>query len=82
MLCIGYVQDDKEKRDNRGRTPLMLAVTLGFTESVRVLLKFQSNVNEENPDGWSGMLFLNVTCHNILFYILIWSTHTQSKRTD
>lgn len=43
-----------EKRDNRGRTPLMLAVTLGHLESVRTLLNFEANVNCENPDGWTG----------------------------
>ncbi|KAF2882069.1 hypothetical protein ILUMI_24117 [Ignelater luminosus] len=46
-------QHDVEKRDNRGRTPLMLAVTLGHLESVRTLLNFEANVNCENPDGWT-----------------------------
>lgn len=44
---------DKEKKDNRGRTPLMLAVTLGHLESVRTLLNNEANVNCENLDGWS-----------------------------
>ncbi|KAF5295163.1 hypothetical protein FQR65_LT10551 [Abscondita terminalis] len=44
---------DIEKRDNRGRTPLMLAVTLGHLESVRSLLNSEANVNCENPDGWT-----------------------------
>ncbi|XP_017780401.1 PREDICTED: ankyrin repeat domain-containing protein 13D isoform X2 [Nicrophorus vespilloides] len=42
-----------ESRDNRGRTPLMLAVTLGHLEVVRVLLNHHANVNCENPDGWT-----------------------------
>ncbi|XP_065155563.1 ankyrin repeat domain-containing protein 13D isoform X2 [Atheta coriaria] len=42
-----------EKSDNRGRTPLMLAVTLGHLESARVLLNFDANVNFENPEGWT-----------------------------
>ncbi|KAF5289793.1 hypothetical protein FQA39_LY03710 [Lamprigera yunnana] len=45
--------NDIEKRDNRGRTPLMLAVTLGHLESVRTLLSCEANVNCENPDGWT-----------------------------
>ncbi|XP_015586307.1 ankyrin repeat domain-containing protein 13D isoform X2 [Cephus cinctus] len=46
-------QHDKEKSDNRGRTPLMLAVTLGHVESARTLLHHQANVNTENTQGWS-----------------------------
>ncbi|XP_046609568.1 ankyrin repeat domain-containing protein 13D isoform X3 [Neodiprion virginianus] len=44
---------DKEKCDNRGRTPLMLAVTLGHAEAARILLHHQANVNTENTQGWS-----------------------------
>ncbi|XP_031355358.1 ankyrin repeat domain-containing protein 13D [Photinus pyralis] len=44
---------DVEKQDNRGRTPLMLAVTLGHLESVRSLLHHGANVNCDNPDGWT-----------------------------
>ncbi|XP_049817825.1 ankyrin repeat domain-containing protein 13D isoform X2 [Aethina tumida] len=44
---------NKEKKDVRGRTPLMLAVTLGFLESSRVLLNSEANVNVENSDGWT-----------------------------
>ncbi|PSN45064.1 Ankyrin repeat domain-containing protein 13B [Blattella germanica] len=44
---------DKEKRDARGRTPLMLAVTLGHLESARILLQHSTNVNTENRDGWT-----------------------------
>ncbi|KAL3272380.1 hypothetical protein HHI36_013857 [Cryptolaemus montrouzieri] len=46
-------EHDKEKKDNRGRTPLMLAVTLGYMESVRTLLNYEANVNVENPEGWT-----------------------------
>lgn len=49
-------QHDKEKRDNRGRTPLMLAVTLGHLESARTLLNAEANVNCENLNGWTGKL--------------------------
>ncbi|KAK9887875.1 hypothetical protein WA026_000180 [Henosepilachna vigintioctopunctata] len=46
-------EHDKEKKDNRGRTPLMLAVTLGHLESVRVLLNSETNINVENSEGWT-----------------------------
>lgn len=46
-------EHDKEKLDNRGRTPLMLAVTLGHLESTRSLLHYEANVNCENKDGWN-----------------------------
>ncbi|XP_076653675.1 ankyrin repeat domain-containing protein 13D isoform X2 [Halictus rubicundus] len=44
---------DIEKSDNRGRTPLMLAVTLGYTGCVGVLLQHEANVNTENTQGWT-----------------------------
>ncbi|KDR18063.1 ankyrin repeat domain-containing protein 13D isoform X1 [Zootermopsis nevadensis] len=44
---------DKEKPDARGRTPLMLAVTLGHLESARILLQHATNVNTENREGWT-----------------------------
>lgn len=40
--------------DVRGRTPLMLAVTLGHLESTRTLLNHEANVNCENLNGWTG----------------------------
>ncbi|CAG9812412.1 unnamed protein product [Phaedon cochleariae] len=46
-------EHDKEKQDNRGRTPLMLAVTLGHLESTRTLLNSEANVNCENMNGWT-----------------------------
>ncbi|XP_019761053.1 ankyrin repeat domain-containing protein 13D isoform X2 [Dendroctonus ponderosae] len=46
-------KSDKEKADNRGRTPLMLAVTLGHLESTRSLLNHEANVNCENKNGWN-----------------------------
>ncbi|TGZ48978.1 Ankyrin repeat domain-containing protein 13B [Temnothorax longispinosus] len=47
-------QHDIEKHDNRGRTPLMLAVTLGHIDSAVVLLQHEANVNTENTQGWTG----------------------------
>ncbi|XP_072386366.1 ankyrin repeat domain-containing protein 13D [Diabrotica undecimpunctata] len=46
-------EHDKEKQDVRGRTPLMLAVTLGHLESTRTLLNHEANVNCENLNGWT-----------------------------
>ncbi|CAH2007577.1 unnamed protein product [Acanthoscelides obtectus] len=46
-------EHDIERKDNRGRTPLMLAVTLGHLESVRTLLNAEANVNCENLNGWT-----------------------------
>lgn len=50
-----FLQHNIEKLDNRGRTPLMLAVTLGHIESVGVLLQHEANVNTENTQGWTGI---------------------------
>ncbi|XP_076232023.1 ankyrin repeat domain-containing protein 13D isoform X2 [Calliopsis andreniformis] len=44
---------DIEKFDIRGRTPLMLAVTLGHIDCVEVLLQHEANVNTENTQGWT-----------------------------
>lgn len=44
---------DRELRDPRRRTPLMLAVTLGHLESTRVLLRHFCNANVENDEGWT-----------------------------
>ncbi|XP_057658211.1 ankyrin repeat domain-containing protein 13D isoform X1 [Diorhabda carinulata] len=46
-------QHNKEKLDVRGRSPLMLAVTLGHLESTRTLLHHEANVNCENLNGWT-----------------------------
>lgn len=42
-----------EKIDPRGRTALMLAVTLGHVASARVLLTHGADANSENADGWT-----------------------------
>ncbi|XP_041456412.1 ankyrin repeat domain-containing protein 13D-like [Lytechinus variegatus] len=46
-------ENDKEKKDPRGRTPLHLAVTLGHIECVRVLLRYDADVTIENKGGWT-----------------------------
>nr|CAG4647090.1 EOG090X0784 [Megafenestra aurita] len=42
-----------EQLDPRGRTPLMLAVTLEHVDCVILLLESGANVNVENKDGWT-----------------------------
>ncbi|XP_035216367.1 ankyrin repeat domain-containing protein 13D-like [Stegodyphus dumicola] len=44
---------DIEKLDPRGRTPLLLSVTLGRLECTRLLLKANANVNVESKEGFS-----------------------------
>lgn len=44
---------EKEQLDPRGRTPLHLAVALGYLESARVLLKYGADANAENKSYWS-----------------------------
>lgn len=47
-------QNQLEKLDPRGRTPLMLAITLGDLESTRLLIIKGANVNVKNDEGWTG----------------------------
>ncbi|XP_073956300.1 ankyrin repeat domain-containing protein 13D [Choristoneura fumiferana] len=44
--------EELEQRDSRGRTPLLLAVTLGHTAAVRALLDAGADVNCDK-DGWT-----------------------------
>lgn len=46
----------------------MLAVTLGYVESVRILLNHDADVNCESPDGWTGSFisFIDQIKHIIL----------------
>ncbi|XP_041054264.1 ankyrin repeat domain-containing protein 13B isoform X1 [Carcharodon carcharias] len=48
-------QVDIEQLDPRGRTSLHLAVTLGYLECTRVLLKHGADVSKENRNGWTGL---------------------------
>ncbi|XP_052741348.1 ankyrin repeat domain-containing protein 13D [Bicyclus anynana] len=49
-----FSPEDIEKHDNRGRTPLLLAVTLGHIDTVRVLIEANADVNCEK-DGWTAV---------------------------
>ncbi|KAJ8262510.1 hypothetical protein GJAV_G00167260 [Gymnothorax javanicus] len=46
-------QQDVERLDPRGRTPLELAVCLGHLESSRVLLRHSANPTHSNSQGWT-----------------------------
>ncbi|XP_034023828.1 ankyrin repeat domain-containing protein 13B [Thalassophryne amazonica] len=46
-------QTDLESLDPRGRTPLHLAVTLGYLDCARVLLQHGADVSKENRNGWT-----------------------------
>lgn len=39
--------------DPRGRTPLMLAVTLGYLECSQILLANNADANSSNSEGWT-----------------------------
>ncbi|XP_039752990.1 ankyrin repeat domain-containing protein 13D isoform X1 [Pararge aegeria] len=49
-----YSQEDIERHDNRGRTPLLLAVTLGHLETVQALIEANADINCEK-DGWTAV---------------------------
>nr|XP_034831871.1 ankyrin repeat domain-containing protein 13D [Maniola hyperantus] len=49
-----FSQEDIERVDNRGRTPLLLAVTLGHLEAVQALIEANADVNCEK-DGWTAV---------------------------
>ena len=44
-----------EKRDNKGRTPLHLAITLGHLETMQVLLSAGADINIQNNQKWSAL---------------------------
>ncbi|XP_043385503.1 ankyrin repeat domain-containing protein 13A isoform X4 [Chelonia mydas] len=44
---------DVDQRDPRGRTLLHLAVSLGYIESAKVLLRHKADVTKENAQGWT-----------------------------
>lgn len=49
----------------------MLAVTLGHLESVRILLQFDTNVNCENSEGWTGKKITFIVSYLIMQLKLI-----------
>lgn len=55
ILFSGLVpQQDVERLDPRGRTPLELAVCLGHLESTRVLLRHSSDPTHCSAQGWTS----------------------------
>ena len=47
---------DQESKDPHGRTPLLLAIALGFTDSVKVLLKNGCDTTAADKEGWNGKI--------------------------
>ncbi|KAK4321064.1 hypothetical protein Pmani_008114 [Petrolisthes manimaculis] len=68
---------NKEVRDPRGRTPLMLAVTLGHLESTKVLLRHNCNVNVESSDGWTVLQEATATGDPELLGVVLEGRDTQ-----
>lgn len=54
LLSCWVPQQDAERLDPRGRTPLELAVCLGHLESTRVLLRHSSDPTHCNAQGWTS----------------------------
>ncbi|XP_013771693.2 ankyrin repeat domain-containing protein 13D-like [Limulus polyphemus] len=46
-------EHDIERKDPRGRTPLMLAVTLGHLESARIMLRHNADLSVTDRDGFT-----------------------------
>ena len=63
-VCVWVLQQDVERLDPRGRTPLELAVCLGHLESSRVLLRHTADPTHCNAQGWTSecWLLLSVSC--------------------
>lgn len=55
MVFFLFFKHDIERKDPRGRTPLMLSVTLNHLESSRVLLRHGADVIVENKQGYTGI---------------------------
>jgi len=45
---------DKELQDPHGRTPLQLAITLGYSDSVHILLKHNCDASSMSKEGWTA----------------------------
>ena len=58
--CVAKV--DLELRDPRGRTPLLLAVTLGHLEATKLLLSKGCSTQSDMLQGWTGEMLINSMC--------------------
>ncbi|XP_045447833.1 ankyrin repeat domain-containing protein 13D [Melitaea cinxia] len=65
-----FTSEDIEKRDPRGRTPLLLAVTLGYIEVVQALINADADVNCEK-DGWTAVQEATATGNSELLSLVL-----------
>lgn len=66
------LQEDVERLDPRGRTPLELAVCLGHLESTRVLLRHSGDPTHNNAQGWTSECFAGGSqFHHVLRLLLL-----------
>ncbi|XP_049872995.1 ankyrin repeat domain-containing protein 13D [Pectinophora gossypiella] len=72
-----YTPEELETKDTRGRTPLLLAVTLGHVESVRALIDAGADVNCEK-DGWTAVQEATAT-GNVELLSLVLSTRDYQR---
>lgn len=56
-VCVLDMQQDVDRLDPRGRTPLELSVCLGHLESTRVLLRYSADPTHCNAQGWTSECF-------------------------
>lgn len=65
LYTVIVTQVDIERLDPCGRTALHVAVSLGRTECVKLLLDHHANANATNKQGWNGIttfLVKNIGC--------------------
>ena len=73
LVSVSFVvfQHDKETLDPRGRTPLHLAVSLGYADCAKCLLRSGCDANAINKDGWNGTdIYENFIFHSFVFEYL------------
>ncbi|KAL4707998.1 hypothetical protein ACJJTC_010614 [Scirpophaga incertulas] len=65
-----FTPEEIECKDPRGRTPLLLAVTLGYIDTVRVLIEAGADVNCEK-DGWTAVQEATATGDQALLSLVL-----------
>nr|CAG4640900.1 EOG090X0784 [Eulimnadia texana] len=72
---------DIEIRDPRGRTPLMLAVTLGYTEPAKLLVRRGANIDVENKEGWTVVQEATAQANPELLSVILGKRDSQRHAT-